>query len=503
MCSMYRPHILQYTLSRLNLYVCLTQIFKQRLSKYFPTEAFGRRAPWFVTHLPVIMLTIVLINFPPQSSSKNATWITYLWFGAVMLLAKWSSSVVGIAVNAAIDEIFPAQMERVQIWGLNVFAIWTAIIIAIVASNSIIGDADNSPERCCDAQFEENLGNNCEMILNETLNTTLYIYDDTFSLESSTAFLMTAVMILFSFVGICGLSTMRLAKQPANKEEVGASTWQNIAYFARWPAFQLLFVHAAAEAMGNTMLTTFAAFYITYVLAFPRDEFAAALITVTIMGMIVQFLSAGLGSWFFGTASENSKAGSRSVAPYGVAGCLISAVLSTLLLILADSGYEDDGRTKKKGNFVLICLTFVVARFFQTPSQIFNSVARGWIVDIDVHRSKSSARREALIQSATTCAVNTAGILVTPLLASVSIAGLDTTLCWGEPQSKGSVAYLKWMIIIINPILLIIRAYCIYMFPVDAARAAEIESVQRDIYVKPVVEKGGGSGAKVVPSEAV
>lgn len=471
---------------------------KERLSKLFSSDTYGRRAPWFITHFPLLLLSIVLCTFPPQKPGSEPTWITYVWYAIVMIIGKWASSVVGIAVMSAIDEIFPAQMERVQIWGMTVFTIWIGILIAVVSSNMIIGDADNSPERCCGAEFDNNLANRCEKVINATTNLTTYVFSDEISLERSTTAMTTFVMFVSSLVGFFGISTMKLAKQPANKDEVGSSMWENIKYFAAWPAFRLYFIHIMAESLGNIMLTTFAAYYITFVLAFPRDEFASALIFITLIGVCVQYLTAGIGSWLFGTESRTSVAGSRSVVPYGIAGCVISAVLTTLLLVLADKGYEDDGVTKKKGDFFLLCASFGVSRFFQTPSQIFNSVARGWIVDLDVQRSKSTKRREALIHSLSSIAVNLSGILVTPLLASLSVAGLDTTLCWGESQDETAVAYLKWLLIIISPLLLLLRAYCINAFPITESMVLEIENKQKEIYVR--VKKQSG-GAKVVPSK--
>ena len=472
----------------INPYVGLIQD-KESLSRWFSVERYGRRAPWFLTHAPIQMLTVFLICFPfgRTSGQDGDAWDMYVWFAAVIFIGKWASTVCGISVFASMDEIFPTQRERARVWSLNMVLIWIGLIVAMVSGNIIIGDSDNSPDRCCAEEFANNLPKSCEAIVvhntSTNMNVTMYIIQETAEKEVTTTMTMALVCVGFSFLGLFSVPIMKLARQPADKNAIEGNIWDHVKYFFTWRAYICQFVHLVAESTGNGLLTAFAAFYMNYVLAYPRDEFTVALISVTLMGALFQMIGVALCGWYFGTNSERSASTSVYLTPYALVGCLLSAVVTPTLLLLADNGYEDDGETKKKGNFVFVVACFAMSRLLESPSMAFNGIARGWIVDMDVSRSKTKKRREGLIQSLNTIGVNLSGIFVTVLLASVSAAGLDTTKCWGEKQTKSSVGYLKYLLVLAPAILNLVRAFSLWSFPLSDSKVANIERKQNDIYV--------------------
>ena len=85
-------------------------------SKGFKVEKYGRRASWYILHLPLCIVVTAAILIPPQSSDSDATAITYAWFFLLALFGKWIHTVMTISIHSAGDEIFPSQAERVQLY---------------------------------------------------------------------------------------------------------------------------------------------------------------------------------------------------------------------------------------------------------------------------------------------------------------------------------------------------------------------------------------------------
>ena len=117
-----------------------------------------------------------------------------------------------------------------------------------------------------------------------------------------------------------------------------------------------------------------------------------------------------------------------------------------------------------------------------------------------MHTHTSNTGTEAQINSLLMVPINIGGIIATALLSTLSLAGLDTSKCWGENQDKSGVAYLKYMYMIGFPICAIGRAIAIYSFPLKEKEVAEIEKAQRDVYVKHEAASASGKNNKVAPS---
>jgi hypothetical protein len=170
--------------------------------------------------------------------------------------------------------------------------------------------------------------------------------------------------------------------------------------------------------------------------------------------------------------------------------------LITVLIELADGGYEDDGVTRKKGSVGLILLSFIFSRFAISPLRTFTNAARGWLVDADVQRT-GGERREGQIGSLLLISTNIAGVFTMLILASLGPFGIDTSKCWGEAQDKGGVAYLKGVMQWGNQVLLWASAFCVWLFPIHGDKLKELENRQREYYVK---HPDGARNNKVAPS---
>ena len=82
-------------------------------NKGFKVKKYGRRAGWYILHLPLSIIVTAALLMPPRSSDSDASAITYIWYFVMSLLGKWTHTVMMISVTSAGDEIYPSQAERV------------------------------------------------------------------------------------------------------------------------------------------------------------------------------------------------------------------------------------------------------------------------------------------------------------------------------------------------------------------------------------------------------
>ena len=82
-------------------------------TKGFKVKKYGRRAGWYILHLPLSILVTAALLMPPQ---KDASTFTYIWYFVMSLLGKWTHTVMKISITSAGDEIYPSQSERVQLY---------------------------------------------------------------------------------------------------------------------------------------------------------------------------------------------------------------------------------------------------------------------------------------------------------------------------------------------------------------------------------------------------
>ena len=472
---------------------------KEWLSRCFPSASWGRRAPWYITHVPIAILCTFLVFVPPQSESGgNAKFETYCWFAFVSILAKWVTTVCWIANGAASDEIFPAQDERVQLYGMRVVTIWVAALVGVVAVNIVVGDADNAPDRCCGAEFTENLPSSCKTIVNETTGSEMYVIESSDGVnDMSTTTTMAIVCVAFSLVGLFAISPMRMAKQPADLDKV-ERMWQSLQAFLKWRPFLYLFVVTCLDALCGQILTVIAPFFMAYVIALDRDEYSRVLILTTVLGMIAHLFAAAVCVWVFGTESERSKTKSINPRVSAMVACVFFAVSQPVLIALTDLGYEDDDKTKKRGEVFYIVASFVASRFTLAPLRTFTTAARGWLVDLDVQKSQGG-RREALVNGILLISINLSGILAMLVLTSLSWAGIDTSKCWGENQSKGGVMYVKFLFMAVIPLLMLFCAVFIWLFPIHGDVLKNLENKQARTYVKTPTSTPGRSKVHPTP----
>ena len=69
-------------------------------------------------------------------------------------------------------------------------------------------------------------------------------------------------------------------------------------------------------------------------------------------------------------------------------------------------------------------------------------------------------------------------LFVTLTTTGTAWAGIDTTLCWGEEQSKTGVAYVWTVFVLILPVLTFLNGFVILAFPISGKRLLNLERKQ-------------------------
>ena len=90
---------------------------KQLLSGIFPFQSWGRRAPWYFTHMFPMAVTVALLCWVPESmkqpSDDDDT--IYIYLFVVCFVLRWCSTQCYTAYKAAVMEVFPSSADRVRL----------------------------------------------------------------------------------------------------------------------------------------------------------------------------------------------------------------------------------------------------------------------------------------------------------------------------------------------------------------------------------------------------
>ena len=117
---------------------------KQMLGKFFPKEKWGRRAPWYVTHLLPNAFAVGSLFWVP-SSMKNPgedDSAIYLWLGINGFFLRWCTTHCYTAYKGATVEIFPSSQDRLRMeFWLIVFG-WTAGVFSVLSFGFMLNDLE-------------------------------------------------------------------------------------------------------------------------------------------------------------------------------------------------------------------------------------------------------------------------------------------------------------------------------------------------------------------------
>lgn len=307
----------------------------------------GRRAPWFATHVPPLSATIGLIFMPGLwSVPEPGSPMLDVWFAICLVTGIWYVAVLLNTLDSARVEIYPFKGERVQVEALSKFVGVFAVATAI------------SPQLLLWALF-------------------------TFPVRAAVSGIWATCLLL----SLAALPTLQDAQQPCAAR--GANELSEFVKIFRSPpmmhASLLRFWHSACDTTANT----FSIYYLTFVGGLTSRERAfwmalcGFMFVAMELGILVPFWN-----WLWsGTSGNKSTFRGHSMQKVCLLLYLQAAVVPPLLMLLlprlgVPSPWE-----------WVACV--MADRLFLSPQSFFRTISFSWAVDDDCHRGQGS-RREAL-----------------------------------------------------------------------------------------------------------
>ena len=487
---------------------------REYLGRFFAKETYGRRAPWFIVHLPILAACSFAILAPAVQTTPGI----YAWFFCVMFLSKWCYTECATSYSSATVEIYPLKEERMQNEMLNIPFVWLGAIVGLVSYSQVVSTSNNEPEfspysgePCPDYKLGTCTIGAAAVDAHKTEADCLAA-DGTWKPTGSNlnnGYVFGAVCFLLSMVSLFAVSPMKDARQACeaakNKEE---SLWQ----FAKtvmprrevWTLFGLQFL----DKVYTGTQASFVSLFLTYVTGENRKDMGTHTLLIPAAGMVTQIIMACVCGWFFSKHDDYEAAGAGAGAGGGdggrnknkfghnpqmfaCVGKLISAVVAVAIFTSTT-------------HWTGLLIYYVTDRVLFAPKTFFFVAARAWVIDEDAQRCHGR-RREALFVSLLHISGNAAAIVVSIMITAVAWAGIKTDECTGFPQPAAGVSFLRYGVFIAAiPLTHLLNAVLIAKFPIKGERIAALEANQAALWQKGGGGGGGGkppsSGAVVAPS---
>jgi len=305
------------------------------LGAWFPWDAWGRRAPWFLTHSLVLAVATAAVYMPPILDST----FLCLWFLACGVVLCWVLAVLFTCFEAARTEMYPTKEERSE-------------VEAVVRITSAVGVA---------------LGIMPQLFVAAA--------GATFAIRTTVSLLYIGMALL----SLVSLRIFRLARQEHDSAKVDSFA-SEVLSVAKIPACRHVMVYGLVEAVFMTVILQGAVYYLTLVDGLSgtrRSIFLAAAVVVVALALLIAL---PLWTQFFRVRRPNV----NTNLVCGTA-CLLGVPLGPLSLLL--------GRALPPGcGFLLYVFVLQVAMVGQS---FWKCLALGWVVDEDCHASHGR-RREAV-----------------------------------------------------------------------------------------------------------
>jgi len=424
----------------------------------FPT--WGRRAPWFISHLIPLSVVAGIVFLPGLVWMPAAgSWVLDAWLGFCLLIGAWCCAVLLDTFESARAEIYPFKEERVLVEAMTKFIGGFAAITGIVPQ-FVLWIVATLPVR--------------------------------------------AGMSCFFFVAIlCSLQAtpvLKDARQPRDTAKTG-STMETVQVLRSSPmahATAVRFWHSAADLTA----TNFSMYYLTFVDGLDSAQRAQWMLIAGVFVAGVEFLVL-LPLW--GVAwtkppSKPSRVGNamRRLIPDVQTTCfslhVAGAVLPPLLLRLLPLVLP----TCRPWEWVI---SYLVLRACYSPQTFFRTNSFCWAVDDDCHRG-GGRRREAVHAGAVRLFEDEGRSLTFALVAGLGLAGLRMenceVLCEGSADRAGCVSacelrgiesqpggvrdFVLAVCTFAVPVFGLLCAIHIWLFPIHGERLRQLQEKQAVLF---------------------
>lgn len=110
---------------------------KELLSRWFDKERWGRRAPWYLTHLLMLAVLVLACYLPPSNDSVGLV----IWMVIISLLGNWCCAVLYVAYDCARAELYPVKQDVIIVETYTKVSYGIGAGVATLVMNAILSAA--------------------------------------------------------------------------------------------------------------------------------------------------------------------------------------------------------------------------------------------------------------------------------------------------------------------------------------------------------------------------
>jgi len=339
------------------------------LTRCFPWESWGRRAPWYLTHLIVVAFATAALYMPPSWDPSFLCW----WYLAWGVLVAWLTAVLFNVFESCRGEIYPSKEERSEVETACKLAAGIGMTLGIV------------PQLAVSAHVTQ---------------TSLLLAGGCFFLVG-----------LASLVSVPVLQTARQVFDPSKKS---SSFLRECCELLRQPALRHACAYRCLDSMINGLSLNGALYYLTFVSGMKAVERSFYIGVLGLASGTATFIAMPFWTIFFRKRRKhvNPNAVCGRVTALGVFAPVVLIVMRSLV----PSPWEF------VAYFAVLLGTF-------TGQTYWRANALWWIIDEDCHAEKGR-RREALFVGCLSLIASMGTALSNGLLLnSLALAGLKVSNC--------------------------------------------------------------------------
>lgn len=339
------------------------------LARCFPWESWGRRAPWYLTHLLAVALATAAMYMPPSWDPSFLCW----WYLAWGVVISWLTAVLFNIFESCRGEIYPTKEERSEVETACKFAAGVGMALGIL------------PQIAVSAHVTQ---------------TSLMLAGGGFFLVG-----------LFSLISVPVMRTARQVFDPFKQSDSFLSECREL---LRQPALRHACAYRCLDAMINGLVLNGALYYLTFVSGKNSGERAFFIVVLGGASGLATFIAMPFWTVFFRERRPH-------VNPNAVCGRVMAlGVFAPVVLVVL--------RSVVPSPWEFVAYFFVLLGTF-TGQTYWRANALWWIIDEDCHAEKGR-RREAMFVGCLSL-ISSLGTALSNglLLIALALAGLKVSNC--------------------------------------------------------------------------
>lgn len=413
---------------------------KNILGKIFPWEKWGRRAPWYLTHLIGAATCSCLMWLPP---SFDPTLLSF-WFLAMGSGLCWTLAVVFASFQSARVEIYPLKEERSE----------------VEAYSKIMAGAGSG------------LGTAPQLIIAAVATRLVMTLSSVFLLALG----------LVSLISVPVFCEARVPHDPGKISSFFAEFWS----LSKNGTMRHLLAYRFIEGLYTTVVLTSSLYYLTFIDGLWGSTRSTYVVVLGVVLAAVTIIMIPCWTQFYRVKRPGVNVNTVSSISLG------SSLLAPLVLLLL--------RLTPLPTPVPFIFYCTVLQIFITGQTFWRFVVLAWVIDEDAH-AVDGRRREALFAGAVAFADSIGRACASGLvLNGMALAGMhlescqtvcddDDNDCLEECQQAnaegqpGSVkTYIDILFFLVVPVCQVVATLLVYTFPIYGERVERIYAKQKVLY---------------------